>query len=164
MKPPDVEIGFGTVAQALAEGLEDLIVFNWDEVYRTDGDLPIDVDWPKLLMLERMGQYKALVARKAGKLIGYNGYFVQPPIRHKTSIWAVNDTIYVDPAVRASTTGIKLLKAAEPAMAALGAKMIFQGNLWPDTVSTSGKARARFGDLLVRLGYQPVENVYAKRL
>ena len=163
-KPPTLEIVPGTVREALAEGLEDLTVMNWEEVYRDVGDLPLDVDWAKLLMLERMGQYKALVARRNGKLVGYNGYFLQPPIRHKTSVWAVNDTIYVDRAYRASLLGVRLLKAAESAMREAGAKLIFQGNLWPEATSTSGKARARFGALLVRLGYEQVETVYAKRL
>ena len=164
MPTPQADIRIGTVSEALAQGVEDLTAFNWDEVYRDKFEMPLDVDWSKLLMLERMGQYKALVAHAKGKLVGYNGYFLQPPIRHKASVWAVNDTIYVEPEHRASTIGLRLLKAAEPAMKGFGAKLLLQGNLWPDDVSTSGKARARFGALLIRLGYAPVENVYAKLL
>ena len=158
------EIAFDTLGQALADGAEDLVSFNWLEVEHFQDVLPLDVDWPKLLMLERAGVYRVITARSKGKLVGYNGYFVQPPIRHKTSLWAVNDTLYVDPEHRTSTLGVRLLKDSEALLRALGVKAITQGNVWPDDHSTSGKARARFGALLCRMGYLPAENVYVKLL
>ena len=157
-----IEIEWDTLGRALADGVEDLIIFNWEEVYPVGGP-NLDVDWPRLLMLERAGIYRAITARRAGKLIGYNGYFIQPPIRHKAIPWAMNDTLYVDPDFRSSTIGLRLLKESLALLKAEGIAYVTHGNLWPDN-STSGKARARFDALLVRMGFEPIETVYVKRL
>lgn len=151
------------LAPLLADGLEDLLIFHWQEVEQHKDEMPLAVDWPKYLMLERAGIYKAVVARKAGRLIGYAAYFVQEPLHHCKNKWAVNDVLYVDPAHRKSRVGFGLIAFAEEAMRDLGAKLITQEDR-KDANSTTAKSSATLGDLLSRRGYQLAGRVFAKLL
>lgn len=167
-KPPSkssFEIGWGTLGLALSEGLEDLMVQHWEEVEQHQDVVPLDVDWPKYLMLERVGIYKVILAHRRGKLVGYASYFVQAPLRHKSSLWAVNDGLFVDRSARRSALGVRLIAESERLVGGLGVKLISQGDRKVDTGnSTDAKPHATLGDLLVRKGYTLAERTYAKLL
>lgn len=147
----------------LADGLEDLLFSHWQEVEQHQEEMPLSVDWPKYLMLERVGIYRAIVARHKGRLVGYAAYFVQPPLHHAQSTWAVNDVLFLDPHYRRGSTGTRLIAFAEETMRELGAKLITQEDRKLAN-STSEKGRATLGDLLLRKGYTLAGKVYAKLL
>lgn len=163
MTKGEVSFALELLSPLLAEGLEDLLVFHWQEVEQHQDAMPLSVDWSKYLMLERAGIYRSVVARKTGKLIGYAAYFLQAPLHHAKSVWAVNDVLYVDPAHRKDRTGDRLITAAEDMMQILGAKLITQEDR-KDANSTSDKPSATLGDLLSRRGYTLAGRVYAKLL
>ena len=147
----------------MADGLEDLIAFNWSQV-QEDPDWPaLDIDWPKYLMFERMGIYKAVSARKGGRLIGYNGYYVQPIARHKSTVFAINDALYVDADHRKGLVGPRLLKRSEEMLKEIGAQFVLQEDMAPYN-STEAKPRATFGNPLLRSGYKQIGAMFAKRL
>lgn len=163
-KAPEVVFALENIQTAMADGLEDLLVEHWQEVEQHQDVMPLAVNWPLYLMLERTGIYKAVSARRGRKLIGYAAYFVQPPLHHSQSTWAVNDVLYVDPAYRRGLTGVRLLEAAEGFMRELGAKLITQEDRKIPANSTEAKPSATLGDLLSRRGYFLAGRVYAKLL
>lgn len=163
MAKPETVFAWEPLSDALASGLEDLIAFNWDQVQQDPDWPPLDIDWPKYLMYERVGIYKAVSARKDGRLIGYNSYYIQPLTRHKSTMFAVNDALYVDADHRGGLTGLKLLDRSEDLLRALGVQFVLQDDMEPHN-STTAKPRATFGKLLSRRGYKMVGTMHAKRL
>ena len=150
----------------MADGLEDLIAFNWDEVsavYKLAP--PLDIDWPRYLMLERMGQYRSISARRNGRLIGYNAYFIEKPMRHKRMTWAVNDALYLDRTERKGVLGWRLLhRSVEMLREVLPpGSLVLHGDMM-GVVSTTPKPHATFGDLLLREGFIRLESVYVCKL
>lgn len=157
----DVVFNWEKIGTAMADGLEDLIAFNWEEVDVEPLFGPLNIDWPKYAMLERAGIYRAISVRKGGKLIGYNGYFVQPHLRHRNSLWAMNDAMFVDKDERRWTLGLRLVQASLKLLGEIGVKHATQGDMMGAKVnSTTAKSHATFGDLLLREGAVLAENVY----
>lgn len=162
---PEIVFAWENIGPAMADGLEDLIAFNWGEVEAKNADAPpLDIDWPRYAMLERAGIYRAISVRKAGRLIGYNGYFVQPHLRHKSTLWAINDALFIDRDERKGTLGIRLVTESTRMLRALGVKVITQGDMLAPLNSTTAKSHATFGDLLLRQGFKLVENLYVLAL
>lgn len=161
----DAVFSWEKISTAMADGLEDLIAFNWSEIETLNADAPpLDVDWPRYTMLERAGIYRAISVRKGGKLIGYNGYFVQPHLRHKSSLWAINDTLFIDKDERKGTLGLRLVSESVKMLKAIGVKVVTQGDMLAPLHSTTAKSHATFGDLLLRQGFKLVENLYVLAL
>lgn len=160
----DPVFGWESLSEALGAGLEDLLAANWAEV-ATDRDCPpLDVDWPRYLQMERLGAYRGVSARKAGRLVGYVGYFIHESMRHKFTLWAWGDALYIDKDHRQGALGLKLIAAAEPLLKSVGVQFVTQGDMLADH-STTAKPRATLGTVLTRLcGYQPFDRVYIKRL
>ena len=163
MPQPETTFALEPISPLLAEGLEDLLIEHWQEVEQHQDAMPLAVNWPLYLMLERTGVYRAVVARRGAKLVGYAAYFVQPPLHHRQTTWAVNDVLYLAPAHRRGQTGVRLIDAAEAFMRELGAKLISHGDR-KGANSPDPKGSATLGDLLSRRGYVLAERVYAKLL
>lgn len=162
---PDVVFAWEKISTAMADGLEDLIAFNWSEIEARNEDAPpLDIDWPRYAMLERAGIYRAISVRKASKLIGYNGYFVQPHLRHRTSLWAINDALFIDKDERKGTLGLRLVVESVKMLREIGVKVVTQGDMLAPLNSTTAKSHATFGDLLLRQGFKLVENLYVLAL
>lgn len=162
---PDVVFAWEKISSAMADGLEDLIAFNWSEIEARNEDAPpLDIDWPRYAMLERAGIYRAISVRKASRLIGYNGYFVQPHLRHRTSQWAINDALFIDKDERKGTLGLRLVVESVKMLREIGVKVVTQGDMLAPLNSTTAKSHATFGDLLLRQGFKLVENLYVLAL
>ena len=163
-KTSEAVFAWEKIGPAMADGLEDLIAFNWSEIEDANPASPaLDIDWPRYLMLERAGVYRAISVRKGGSLIGYNGYFVEPPIRHKGMTWAINDALFLDKDHRKGPLGIRLVSESSRMLKEIGVKIVTQGDMLA-AHSTTAKPHATFGDLLLRQGFVLIENLYAKRL
>ena len=161
-----VEFAFEKISPALADGLEDLIAFNWDEVSASYALAPpLDIDWPRYLMLERMGQYRSISARKNGRLVGYNAYFIEKPLRHRRMTWAVNDALFLDRVERKGMLGWRLLKESIRLLREIlpPGSFVLHGDML-GAISTTAKAHATFGDLLLREGFIRLESVYVCKL
>lgn len=151
------------ISAAMAGGIEDLIAFNWEAATK-DADYPeLDIDWPAYLMAERNGFFKGVAARRGSRLIGYNGYFIRPPLRHKSSLWAINDALYIAPEERKGMLGIKLITESHRLLKDLGVQYIAQDDTLADDLAAA-KPRASFGDLLTKLGYKPLGRMYLLKL
>lgn len=159
--PSDLTFAFETINAVLQDGFEDMAALHWDEVALDKDAIPLAPDWEKYRWLEKSGILKSVAARRAGKLIGYDVFFVQPALHYSTSLWAVNDILYLDPEERRGMAGARLIRQAEKMLGALGVrKVIYHTKLHVHL--GHGKAHGTVGDLLIKLGYKHVEDVLAK--
>jgi hypothetical protein len=152
-KPKPPECAWESIDRALAWGLEDLLAAHHVDA-NDHPETPLLPDWPRYRMLERMGGYRALLARDhANRLIGYNAFFVQPPLRCVSTIWAINDVLYVAPEHRGIVGNTLIAKAAVDLKADHGvANLIYPGV--SDTLAA----------LLTAHGYRDVGRVMSKVL
>jgi hypothetical protein len=156
----DLEIRKVTFDEALAAGVEDLLIANWTEAAPSQHErYPLDPDWPKYKMLERMGLYHAVGAWAGGQLVGYSGYFVQPTMHNRTSVWAVNDLLFLNPAHRRGPAAARIVLHALAMLRGLRVDRVVH-SVKAEPHSPAGKRRARLANLFVRLGFEPEEDVY----
>ena len=146
------------IDRLLDEGVEDLLFKHWEEVAMDRERIPLDPDWDFAREQERRKVLWTAALRRDGKLIGYNSMCVSPHIHYRSTLHAVNDVIYVDPAERGAA-GIKLVQGTEALLRPMGVvKVIYHTKLKP----IGGKHTV--GDLLAALGYNHFENLYCKIL
>jgi hypothetical protein len=149
-----------SISQARADGIEDLLALHWAEVETDQAKNPLAINWAGYRDLEARGVFKPLLLYREGRLIGYTCWFIQPPLHHSLTCWAVCDLLYVPPEERLGMTGVYLIVESERQVRALGAR----------TININVKA-ARFdtphppptlGPLLARLGYRLTEEAWCK--
>lgn len=161
--PSELTFDFGTIDEAIKDGFEDLAALHWEEVALDKDAIPLAPDWDKYRWLEKHGILRSVIARRAGRLIGYDVFFVQPSMHYSTSIWAVNDILYLDPEERRGMAGVRLILQSEALLKSLGVrKVLYHTKLHVHL--GHGKAHGTVGDLLVKLGYKHVEDVLAKMI
>lgn len=149
-----------TLDEAFILGVDDLVHLQWSETMN-DG-VPLVVDWPRYRRMERDGVYKAIAAVKAGVLIGYNAFFVEPTPHHSTTLVAMNDVLFLHPDYRHGMEGVLLVSRSEKMLVEeLGVKKISYGSK-PYLDLGSRRGGATLADLLRKLGYQDAETVHAK--
>lgn len=155
--PRQTEIGWSALQPLLDLGLEDLLIHHWEEVALDQGRIPFDPDWDRLRRAERDGTLKIVAARRGGRLLGYNAFFVMGHMHYRSTLHALNDVIYVDPEERKGGLGLRLVRKSERLLAEIGVVKVFY-----HTKVHVLSERGTVGAVLERLGYTQVERVYAK--
>ncbi|MES2531935.1 MAG: GNAT family N-acetyltransferase [Pseudomonadota bacterium] len=147
---------------ALWSEVAPLLESHWHEVAHYD-DLPLDPDRDRYATIDANGGLRVFTARLAvpapdrGRLIGYLALFVVPSLHYRSSIFALQDVLYVDPLHRGSRAGIGLIRHAHNKLRAEGVTVIFQ--------HVKARRDLNIGPVLQRLlGYELVDEVYACRL
>jgi len=160
--PDDLTYTWERIDAALADGLEDLLVAHWRESAPNFEKLPLLIDWPTYRMEERAGRYQALAVRKAGRLVGYNGFFVAPSLHHRATVFARNDVIYLEPASRSFPAWLRMIREPEEKFAGKVFSIAYQ----PPTTTRSPKPKrsVSLADALQRAGYPMFETAHAKVL
>lgn len=130
-----------------------LLFAHWEEI-ATWSDIPMDPDREAYEAIEDAGLLRLYTARNAQGLVGYAAYVVRTHLHYRGSVQAVQDVVYLRPEYRQGRIGQKLLEAADADLASEGVQVVFQ----------HVKLAHNFGPLLERLGYEHLENVYARRL
>lgn len=159
-----LSIEWGTLAEARADGFEDLLHLHWEEVESHHEQAPLAINWPAYRDLERAGVLRLLLCRSKGLLVGYSAWFVQPTLHHALSRWAVNDVLYVSPEHRKGRTGVRLIQEGERRLRELGVKAITYTVKPSRNRGDLGYKRGRdsVGKLLSRLGYALDEETWVK--
>src|SRR5271155_4130761 len=88
-----------TLAQVRASGFERLLRDHASEVSHFK-DLPLDVDWGRYEYWEQRGGLRPYIARAAGEVIGYAVFILDVNAHYKSSLQAIQDVLYLDPAWR----------------------------------------------------------------
>ena len=161
--PQNLSLSWGALAEARAAGVDDMLALHWEEV-EGDGS-PLDLNWPALRSLERSGVYRTLLLRQDDKLIGYAAFFVQPPLHHQRTVWAVSDVLYVDPDHRGKA-GVFMIKRFPAMLKAIGVKVIYMAvkPALPPADLRYRRGRDSVGVLLQKLGYGRFEEAWVKHI
>ena len=143
-----------TFSQFIEDGME-LVIDHWQDVALNKDDIPLDPNWDVYANLCDTGVAHIVTARTSeGELVGYSVCMLSPHLRYKGVKWAEGDVFFLHPAYRKGRAGIRLLKAAEKMMKALGAEKIYQ----------KVKLHKDVGKVFEHMGYSAIERVYAKDL
>ena len=114
-----------------------------------------DPDWKGLLALEEAGHFHVFTARCDGYLCGYIPFYLVHHPHYRTVKWATADNYYVEPAHRARA-GLAMLRKAVEALRDLDVGVIAVH----DKIHTD-REHVGMGDLFARLGFEPIERLYA---
>lgn len=117
-------------------------------------DIALEPDAGVYERLAAAGAIRVYTVRDGGNLVGYAMFLVRPNPHYRSSLTAVQDVLYLKPAYRRGRTGVTLIRVAETRLRAEGVQVVYHH------VKRSNKV----GRLLARMGYELVDEVYAKRL
>jgi len=129
-----------------------MLVEHWKEVALNHADVPLDIDEERYDGLDAVGALHILTVRRAGKLIGYHVAIVSGHLHYKSTLHGITDVYYIAPEHRHGITGMRMFQAVESELKKLGVRKLF----------TATKLHMDQGPLFERLGYRPVERLYAK--
>lgn len=130
-----------------------LLLAHWAEVAHFK-DIPLKPDWTLYAEVEAKGALRTYTIRESGKLVGYAVFFVRTNAHYADSVQAVQDIVYLDPDMRAPTTGIRFLAWCDEQLQAEGIEAVYH----------HVKRSRDFGPILRYLGYENIETVWVKRL
>jgi len=132
-----------------------LVIDHWEDVALNKNDTPLDPNWEGYAQIFDAGIGHIMTARtEEGKLVGYSVCTMVPHLRYKSVKWAEGDIFFLHPDYRKGREGIRLLKAAEHMMKALGAEKLYQ----------KIKLHKDVGKVFEHMGYHAIERVYVKDL
>lgn len=132
-----------------------MLVAHWEEI-ATWPDIRLDPDTGAYEALDDAGMLRMYTVRDArsGTLAGYAAYIVRTHLHYRQSKQAVQDVLFLRTDYRRGQTGRQLIEYADAQLAAEGVQVVYH----------HVKTAHNFGPLLERIGYEHVENIYAKRL
>ena len=139
----------------IADEIRQLLARHWREIARHQDSIALDPDWPLYAALAASGTLAVMVARDAGRMVGYAVYFVRPHLHYRGVTWATSDIFWLAPEARAGMTGLRLFRFAEAALRRRGAVVMH---------TTHKLAHPAAGRLLAHLGHTPIERGYSKLL
>ena len=143
-----------TLAQVRAAGVEQLLEQHYREIAHNQ-DIPLAVDWAAYEVMEQAGILRIFTLRVGGQLVGYACHIVTTNPHYSGSLQAAQDVLYVDLAWRRGHLGMQLISYADNQLAREGVQAVYQHQKI---------AHEALGVVLPRLGYQPVELVWTRRL
>ena len=127
---------------------------HWQEVATHKDSIKLKVDMEAYAFMEARGMLHVVVARSAGKVVGYHLSFVRPHFHYADSLTGYVDVYFLEEAFRKGATGIKMFRFVEKSLRARGVQRIF----------TATKISHDKSALFERLGYKEVEKVFSKLL
>jgi GNAT superfamily N-acetyltransferase len=133
---------------------QELFKLHWDDVALNKDIIKLNPDYQSYEAAEKAEMLKIFTARSEGVLVGYFAALVQRGLHYKDHIFAQNDVLFLHKAHRKGMTGAKLIRFAENCLKDDGVSVLF--------INT--KVHAPLDPLLNRLGFDHVENNFAKRL
>ncbi len=117
-------------------------------------DVRLEPDFEHYLLGYLAGAYRCYVVRSAGVLVGYAVFVVRFHPHYKSCLQAFQDSLYLSPGFRRGFNGLRFIRWCEGRLAGLGVKV----------VSHSVTSELDYSSVLIRLGYEPAEINYSKRI
>lgn len=111
-----------------------------------------DVDWDKFVDLQESDSIRLFVARSEGNMVGYAIYIISTHTHFATTVFALQDALYIVPQFRGNGAGIGLIQFCEDMLVDC------------DAIVQSVLPELDFSDLLTKNGYVPMEKLYVKKL
>ena len=125
--------------------LRELHRIHWLETEKHRHGLPLDPDYGAMAARERAGQLLQFTVRAAGELVGHVRMYLGVSL-HTQTLFAEEDTLFVAPGHRGGLLVVALMRYAERALRAVGAREI----------RADSKLLNKADVLMRRLGYTPV--------
>lgn len=135
------------------EQLETLLEENHKES-RLVITFPLDIDWGRLIELEKTGTLGVYSCRFEEKLVGYSLVFADTNVFHKDKVFATIDPIFISKRYRLNGSGFKFLKFILKDLKSLGVT----------SVQVSAKVEHSFNSLLKKMKLIPTDINYVKVL
>jgi hypothetical protein len=139
----------------IAGELPPLFLRHWEELALNRDSIPLDPDWDRMFMLEAQGILHVTTARADGVLVGYIFNIVTRHLHYKSNLFAEIDMFWLDPSYRGTWFWLRWFKDNQRMLDKLGVKHVHVG------IKNHFMA-GRVGNIFRRLGYKPVETMWAK--
>ncbi len=147
-----VTFNIESVESVIQEGFNE-IKEHWEEIAFYKNEVPLEPDYDKYRQLEKNDGLFVITARNEyDKLIGYALYLIQNGLHYSSTIFAINDLVFISKEYRKGSTGIRLIKYAEQKLKEHGV----------DVIVMRTKETKDFSTLLSYLGYDEMEKVFSK--
>jgi hypothetical protein len=164
----------------IARELPPLFERHYREIALDQDSIPLDPDWDRYLQMSLAGMLHVMTVRgkgvikdisgqqtrpnnekppsyEAGALCGYIFKLVGPHLHYRSTLFANLEMFWLDPAYRGGSFALRWFKANAGMLRDLGVKKV--------TVETkNGYMDGRVGLIFKRLGYKPIETVWARTL
>lgn len=137
---------------SLLESMVPLIVNHHREI--TIHKQTLEPNFAMYDVMQKNGTLRVYTARMEGELVGYSIFIVHPHQHFKNCLQASEDLLYLSDECRQGLIGYNFIKFCDGMLDKDGVNLIYH------KVTTSKD----FSPLLDRLGYVPVETVYARRV
>lgn len=141
------------LTDAVWEEAMPLLHAHWREVAHYE-DIALQPDRSVYAASDAAGLIRFYSARADARLVGYALFFVRPNPHYAQSVQAAQDVLYVDPAYR-GLTGYRLIQYADEQLRSEGVQAVYHHQK---------RAHPQLGRVLERLGYEPVDVIWARRL
>ena len=138
---------------ALWPAAQPLMLEHWEEVGADKGQAKFSLDVPTFEVLDKCGMLQVVVARNAGRIVGYSMVIVRKHM-HYDLLCGFEDAFFLSPKERKGLAGVRLLRETAKAAKARGVQKLF----W------HSKTIKPLGTLFERLGYVKSDEIYSKWL
>lgn len=133
-------------------GLCDL---HWEEIAKNKNAIKLKPDVNRYKQMQELGIIKNIVAYVDGEIVGYSVLIIMPHLHYMDDKYAMVDVIYVDPAYRNSSIGVRLIDKSEELAKREGSSLILH-HVKPH--------HQTLGKIIARKGYELFETIHAKLL
>lgn len=141
-------------SDALIEEVKPLLVEQWREIANYQDEIPLDPDYGFYHRMEEQKKLLWLTARLDGELIGYSVFIIIRHPHYVSTVFAMNDVVFVRKSHRNGKVGLGLIRESERQCKAAGARKIS----WHIKLSND------LNKILAAKGYQTDEMIMGKLL
>lgn len=129
-----------------------LLEEHWEEVALYKDKVILDIDIERYLTLENLGSLHVVTVRDSDVLVGYFISFINPHLHYKSTVYALNDVLFICPEYRHQKVAKDLFSFAESGLKKRGV----------DVIILHMKVDHPFHTLSNYLGYEQAEYTYSK--
>jgi len=138
--------------KGVIEELKPLLMKHWEEIAHYK-DIPLDPAYEVYQSIEDKGALRMFTARDdGGRIVGYSVFF-RGSLHYKGFNTFSQDVLFVLPEYR-GRLGYRLIRFCDEQLKAEGAQVVYH----------HVKLQHDFGPLLKRMGYEPIDVIYGRRL
>ena len=141
----------------IARELPPLFEQHYREIAVDQDAIPLDPDWDRYFWLSLNGMLVVRTARCDKVLVGYIFNLVGPHLHYRSTLHAEIEMFWLDPAYRGSAFALRWFRENEAHLRSLGVKRV-------GVATKNGYMSGRVGLIFKRLGYKPIETVWARTL
>ena len=127
---------------------------HWEEVAVNKDRVKLAMDYERYAQIEAAGMIHLIVARAAGKIVGYFCLILNRHLHYKNDLMAMSDFYYITPTARTSRNAIQMFEFAENTLRERGVSVI----------SATTKVHKDKSEFLDYMGWKWTEKQYSKVL